>query len=61
MTYVEQLYEKLKDRKTTNFHVSWGPEAVNMTAEERAKFLLDLMNGIDDGSIKYEIHEFLPK
>lgn len=30
------------DKGVTRFHSSWGPEAANMTGEERAQALLDV-------------------
>ncbi len=43
MTELEKLKERLFPG-LINFHVDWGPEAIHMTIEERAKVLNDVLD-----------------
>ena len=57
MSNIEELKEvftKKFDEGMRNFHVSWGPEAENMTTEERAGHMLQIFESI-------EIYEALSK
>ena len=42
-TNVEKLKETIEEMKITNFHISWGPYAYKMTEEERAGYMLELL------------------
>jgi len=58
---ITELYKKLKSKNTTHFSVTWGPEGVKLTEEEKADYLLKLMNGIEDGTIEHTIHADFPE
>ena len=46
MSNIEKLKETMDEIKLTKFHVSWGPEAYKLTEEERAGYMLELLEDI---------------
>lgn len=46
-----KLYNKYRELGLTQFSISWGPDAINKTQEERAQIMLDLLS-IDPAECK---------
>lgn len=52
MTELEKLDARLfgdPNKKLTGFNVWWGPDAVDLSVEERAKVLNDVFDQVDNG------------
>lgn len=44
-----KTWNKLNEKgPVSHFHADWGPEAVNMTAEERAEAIFNMLTQMDD-------------
>ena len=52
MTEMEKLKQRLTDMGVLNFRPFWGPEAENLTVEERAKALNGVLDAIESGDCK---------
>lgn len=53
-----KLYNKYRELGLTQFSVSWGPDAVNMTQEERAVIMLELLSRDTEGTPYFEPPEW---
>lgn len=49
MTEIEKLRHRLLLKGTTGFHVSWGPDAKDLTPEARAAYINQMLDAVEAG------------